>query len=69
MLCSADCSNTSCSITEVLDLSPSPLRLMTGCVWEDKKRTYSVCVHTCVCGIPGDEEVPEGMNMLPMTWP
>lgn len=24
MLCSADCSNTSCSITEVLDLSPPP---------------------------------------------
>lgn len=38
MLCSADCSNTSCSITEVLDLSPPPpapphpIRLMTGCV-------------------------------------
>lgn len=33
MLCSADCSNTSCSITEVFDLSPpSPLSLDGLCV-------------------------------------
>lgn len=60
MLCGADCSNTSCSSTEVLDLSP-PSPLMTGCVWEDKERTQSVyacaCVWIRVClrAIPGYE--------------
>lgn len=42
VVCSADCSNTSCSITEVLDLSPpSPPshNRVCVCVWEDKERT------------------------------
>lgn len=54
VVCSVDCSNTSCSITEVLDLSPpSPPSHDRVRVWEDKEGTQSV--HVCVRGIPGYE--------------
>lgn len=50
MLCSADCSNTSCSITEVLDLTPPPPNLMTGCVcvWGQAAHMKCVCARVYV---------------------
>lgn len=52
VVCSAACSNTSCSITEVLDLSPhSPPSHNRVCVcvsvWEDRERTQNVYMRVC----------------------
>lgn len=50
MLCSADCSNTSCSITEVLDLSPlSPLSHDRVCVGGQGAAIECVRARVYVC--------------------
>ena len=58
MLWSADCSKTSCSITEVLDLSPpSPPSHDRVCVGGQGADTECgrARVHVCARGIPGYE--------------